>query len=93
MEVGIMTPKEKAKELVEKFNKATTYKYQEYAGANYSTFEHDIEELKQCALIAVDEILSNDFLEPQIKRHIGNVEPSPIHLEYWQQIKIEIEAL
>ena len=37
-----MTAKQKADELIKKVKKATTYKYQEYAGANYSTFEHDI---------------------------------------------------
>ena len=50
-----MTSKEKAKELIEKFKEKTSYQYQEYAGAHYSTFEQDIDTIKQCALICVDE--------------------------------------
>ena len=59
-----MIAKQKADELIEKVKKATTYKYQEYSGANYSTFEHDIEELKSVALIMVDEILHCEATEP-----------------------------
>lgn len=77
-----MTPKEKANELIEKFKKATTYKYQEYAGANYSTFEHDIEELKNCAIIAVDEIIEELKREPYT-----NYE----RIVYWQGVKSELE--
>jgi hypothetical protein len=50
-----MTAKEKAEELIEQVKKATTFNYQEYAGAHQSTFEHDIEELKNVALIMADE--------------------------------------
>lgn len=74
-----MTPKEKAKQL-------------------YSKMENSIEGLegkewydsaKQCALIAVDEILNFDVRaksEPQfvIERRID---------EYWQEVKQEIEKL
>jgi hypothetical protein len=67
-----MTPKDKAKELVEK-----------YAIWSWN-------EAKQCALIAVDEIL-------QIK----SITMYPIlednyiygHEEYWQEVKQEIEKL
>jgi len=76
-----MTPKEKAKELIDKLNEATTYKYQEYAGARYSKFEHDIEELKKCALIAVDEILSEYWSHNTDRR------------DWWKQVKNEIEKL
>ena len=82
-----MTAKEKANELVEKFKKATTYKYQEYAGANYSTFEHDIEELKNCAIIAVDEII---YQIDCIDTYLGNLNE---HLKYWQEVKTELEKL
>jgi len=69
-----MTPKEKAKELVNK---------------NYKIFEDDEDEhfidtskriSKQCALIAVDEILGLIFL-------------SQAEINYWQQVKQEIEKL
>jgi hypothetical protein len=60
-----MTPKEKAKELVEKYriSKAITEGYG-----------------KQCALIAVDEILSVVWYVP-------------VDIEYWQEVKKEIEKL
>ena len=77
-----MTPKEKADELIEKFKKATTYKYQEYAGANYSIFEHDIEELQKCAIIAVDEIID------ELKREPYNNYQRIIS---WQSVKQQLE--
>lgn len=72
-----MTPQEKAKELVNKFE--APYPYQGLS--------------KDYALMAVDEMIQNGNLKPQVKRHIGNVEPSMIHLEYWFQVKSEIENL
>ena len=67
-----MTPKEKAEELVSKFWDATNI---------YSW------EAKQCALIAVDELLliANDYFfhdEGEIKTKA-----------YWQEVKQEIETL
>jgi hypothetical protein len=44
-----MTPKEKAKQLVSKFNF-------EHTGGSYTIFQN-VDESKRCALIAVDEIL------------------------------------
>jgi hypothetical protein len=79
-----MTPKEKA---IEMFNKM-------YQVDNILFIKAmDKYQAKQCALIVVEEILSNDFLEPQPKRHIGNVPPSKIHLEYWFQVKEELKKL
>jgi hypothetical protein len=75
-----MTPQEKAKELIERVKKATTYKYQEYAGANYSTFEHDIEELQKVALIVVDEVLKLYWTDVN-------------GLVFWKEVKQEIEKL
>jgi len=57
-----MTPKEKAKELVEKFY-----------------FDYD--RAKECALIAVDEILNHHSQEQGLYR---------IDTYYWQQVKNEI---
>jgi hypothetical protein len=76
-----MKAKEKAKELIDKVKEATTYEYQEYAGARYTIFEHDIEELKQCALIAVDEILSIELLNDTLDDY---------YLRYWKEVKQEI---
>jgi hypothetical protein len=63
-----MTPKEKAKELVDKYSFVEIQHYT-------SMFE-----VKQCALIAVDEILNND----------GFTRFDIYLTEYWQQVKQEI---
>ena len=65
-----MTPKEKAKELVDKYlDIDSKYEYLSYSMA------------KQCALIAVDEILSLCWN--------GNM----LAMEYWQKVKQEIEEI
>jgi len=76
-----MTPKEKAKELVEKY-----YQYGfpiEIDRTIY--FEVDYQNAKQCALIAVDEIIRevdwHDFETPNKV------------LNYWQEVKQEIEKI
>jgi len=68
-----MTPKEKAAELVEKFNYLVLEK--DFFGDN---IEH--KNSKQCALIAVDEILNAHLFDLDEK-------------QYWQQVKTEIENL
>ena len=65
-----MTPQEKAGELVERFASMEN---------NANSFEYD----KQCALIAVDEIIENE--------KIDNLEDN--NLSYWQEVKTEIEKL
>jgi len=62
-----MTAKEKSKELVDKYDETLTY-LESKANA------------KQCALIAVEEILSAHLFDLDEK-------------EYWQQVKTEIENL
>jgi hypothetical protein len=52
-----MEPKEKALSLLDKMEKQT-YSYQEYAGANESIAEIGYEAGKKCALIAINEIIS-----------------------------------
>jgi hypothetical protein len=69
-----MTPKEKAQELFGK--------YAMYLRANLMYDEEANEDAKQCALIAVDEILDT------IKWCIGDSQ-----VEYWQEVKKEIELL
>jgi hypothetical protein len=69
-----MTPKEKAIELVNKFKP-----YMDgWRKANYAHFA------KQCALIAVDEILNHHSQEQGLYR---------IDTYYWQQEKKKIEKL
>ena len=77
-----MTPKEKAKELIEMFiffasNEGTTED-----GFIYSD-EMQMFNAKQCALIAVDEIINND----------GFTKHDDYLTEYWQKVKQEIENL
>jgi hypothetical protein len=81
----ILTPKEKAKELVNRF-----------LGLEYVLFQHDGEPFtfpqgrinlysaKQCALIAVDELIH--YLEIVL-----GVDKEDF--EYWQEVKKEIENL
>jgi hypothetical protein len=72
-----MTPKEKAKELLNKFSVHTK------AFNDNSGWIIDINSTKQCALIAVDEILHND----------GFTQFDQYLTEYWQEVKQEIENL
>ena len=67
-----MTPKEKAEELVHKM----------YAG-----FVHDLYsyKAKQCALIAVDEIINSVV--------ITNLTIAQNQFDYWEEVKQEIEKL
>ena len=67
-----MTPKEKAEELVEKF-----YKYAH--GLTENVFKQNA---KQCALIAVDEVI--DALDQSLV---------DADIEYWKQVKEEINQL
>ena len=69
-----MTPKEKAKELVDKFAKIDGY--QDSIDLSKCDYE------KQCALIAVDEILN-----------IKSVDKDYDLSNYWEEVKQEIELL
>lgn len=82
-----MTPKEKAKELVYRFFKM-------FGGANKIQDDFEWSNAKDSALIAVDEILNADILSPQLKRHyVIGIAPKIDELEYWQQVKTEIDKL
>ena len=70
-----MTPKEKAKDLVYKFYPSVQWKLGQ---------EDCLDRAKQCALIAVDEILNfRTFLKSMPLEDIY----------YWQEVKKEIEQL
>jgi hypothetical protein len=83
-----MTPKEKAKELMH-------YYLKELLSAKYSINGFVINDLaKQCALIAVDEILNIEH--PQIIIYteiIKNSIRDYFQDEYWDEVKKEIEKL
>jgi hypothetical protein len=74
-----MSPKEKAEELVLKFKELP----QEETMMFYLAFEIS----KQCALIAVDEILSD------YKNYLMHENTEYKGLMYWQEVKKEIELL
>ena len=74
-----MTPKEKAKELVDKFYKIEPVE-PIYIGMDKS-------QSKQCALICVDEQIKGN---ENYKRYINNWQESN---KYWQEVKQEIEKL
>jgi hypothetical protein len=69
-----MTPKEKAKELIEKYIPLTLRLYSDY------DWGEDIDSAKQCALIAVDEI-------------IWLLNNNQVDTDYYKELKQEIEKL
>jgi hypothetical protein len=75
-----MTPKEKAKELVDKFFE---YTYRVKWDIDKNKWEHNFDQSKQCALIAVDEVINSI---------LGNYEFDFLR-DFWQEVKKEIEAL
>ena len=87
-----MTPKEKAEQLVK--NYISTCKTWNAVYVNSKTIEDLKKELfqlewfipKQCALIAVDLRLDGDFIFTSIEYGVDS-------LEYWQEVKQEIEKL
>ena len=70
-----MKPQEKAKELVDKYIELTLYHDKKYG------ISVDLENSKQCALIAVDEVINSMTVA------------TSVHLPYWQQVKDEINKL
>jgi hypothetical protein len=74
-----MTPKEKAKELLDKY---------------YIICQEFTEEIqcsiqaKQCALIAVDELIISTCVSSRVKSDFINYDR-----QYWQEVKQEIEKL
>jgi hypothetical protein len=85
-----MTPKEKAKELVDKFRLHVLEK--DFFGDNV---EHD--NAKQCALIAVDEILDlglhevGDYRNDQSSS--DDFSTVTWYINYWQEVKQHIQQL
>ena len=79
-----MTPKEKAKELIDKMS-SQTYSHQLYAGAYYNVDEIGWEAGKKCAIIAVDEIMSL-----MIKFHNRHIEDNSNEIYFWEEVKNEL---
>ena len=76
-----MTPKEKAKELVDKFKNYSWMS--DIEGCEESSIN---ESAKQCTLIAVDEIIAQ--IEPSVSMDVISS-----RIKYWQEVKTEIEKL
>ena len=74
-----MTPKEKAEELVDKMRD------------EIPCHCDDWEQAKQCALIAVDEVIDQwEYIYVHIADGMGELNPN---LKYWKEVKREIENL
>lgn len=85
-----MTPKEKAKELVDKMYNTPHCGIEHFPSKHYcDCSEINFSQAKQCALIAVDEIIqilpTSEYLE-DVGNTIENRERT-----YWKQVKQEIE--
>ena len=80
-----MTPKEKAKQLVEKYISASVVV--EYGKEYYHSKPFSL--AKQCALIAVDEILQA-IIETE---SYLNSDSQTSEYKYWEQVKQEINNL
>ena len=78
-----MTPKQKAEEL---FDKMSTNNGDEHHHCTYYV-------AKQCALIAVDEILISVYKINFYEYPYDYSMEDRKHLEYWQEVKQEIENL
>jgi hypothetical protein len=97
-----MTPQEKAKELVDKFYQLFPLNKDVNNTDGELHWEYnDWERAKQCALIAVDEIINS---EPRCPSNVDWDDVGGTHqyyyeaqreeaLIYWQQVKQEIEKL
>ena len=70
-----MTPKEKAKELIDRFNEYTVVSSIHYPSGKIM---EDLTNAKQCALIAVNELIKS---------------VSDVNSWYWEEVKEEIEKL
>jgi hypothetical protein len=79
-----MTPKEKARQLVERFREYSHTEFISYRGGYQ--LDTQIQNAKQCALIAVDEIIAN--IEPS-----ASMDVIAARIEYWQEVKTEIQSL
>jgi hypothetical protein len=83
-----MTPKQKAIELVNKF-KSNVYK-KAFANSDFMYDRYyglDDDMAKQCALVAVDELLE------ATKRYDYTLSSNPIYNQYWLNVKSQIELL
>lgn len=74
-----MTPKEKAQELVRKY---LPYFIETYDNHGFDDWDYNNDKAKECALIAVDEILEMDL--PILE------EDADTFYDYWEEVKHEL---
>lgn len=84
-----MTPKEKAKELVNKFLKHNT------VWIDDENYYYSEKKSKQCALIAVDDIIRVcPYFDSKIRETDDQLSAFDFQfVSYWQEVKQEIERL
>ena len=87
-----MTPKEKAEELVDKFYQTTPNEAWINEPVGLSEEYKAWKQAKECALIAVDEIMNVcPFIGIEFATSEGGKESDA--KEYWQEVKQELEKL
>jgi hypothetical protein len=80
-----MIPKEKAEELFWKYTKVHNFSaILDFDGNTHIDLEYGISKVKQCALIAVNEVI-----EALHEHHWQN----RLIINYWEEVKQEIEKL
>jgi hypothetical protein len=75
-----MTPKEKAKQLI-------------YAFEAFTDRDNELEFAKQCALIAVDELIKEARFSSEYIEEVFFTTGYYDKQDYWQEVKTEIEKL
>jgi hypothetical protein len=80
-----MTPQEKAEELVIKMYQPLPASKEAEKGKEH-LYYNQYNAAKQCALIAVDEVISN--IEPSVSMDVISA-----RIKYWEQVKEEINKL
>jgi hypothetical protein len=80
-----MTPKEKAEALIKRFNKVKIFISIEPSDIDIDIESVDCDANKQCALIAVDEIIDSIL--------IIDLTAAENQFTYWEQVKTEIKKL
>ena len=89
-----MTPKEKAEELVDKFYQTTPNEYFVNEPIGIKGRYKSWEQAKQCALIAVNEIIeATNMYQYGISNALEHIPSKIVKHPYWQEVKQEIEAL
>jgi hypothetical protein len=88
-----MTPKEKAKELVDKFYQTTPNESWINQPIGLKKEYKAWEQSKQCALIAVDEIIGTSPILPRLGNNGYFSADIEFSNNYWKEVKQEIEKI